>query len=237
MGLISRSILWSLGQGYGSATIASEVRAVRRFVRGGIFMDVGANKGLYSRELLKAYGDALRQLHCFEPSAGLVSNHLGFADSRVVVNQCALGREQTEGQLWKAPGLPGLSSLTKRRLDHFDMAMNESESIRITTLDAYAESAPLDHIDFLKLDVEGHELDVLAGAQRLLGAAKIKCIQFEFGGCNIDTRTFFQDFWYLLAVRHGYAMFRISPFGLRCIKKYSETDEIFLTTNYLAVKE
>lgn len=61
---------------------------------------------------------------------------------------------------------------------------------------------------------------------------KIDFIQFEFGGCNIDSRTFFQDFWYLL--HDKYNIFRIIPTGLYPIKEYSEMREIFLCTNYLA---
>ena len=49
-------------------------------------------------------------------------------------------------------------------------------------------------IDFFKIDVEGHEMDVLKGIGDKI--SNIKLIQFEFGGCNIDTRCFFQDFWY-----------------------------------------
>ncbi|WP_445778772.1 hypothetical protein [Shewanella sp.] len=44
----------------------------------------------------------------------------------------------------------------------------------------------------IKIDIEGHELSVL----KVFGAAieATKVIQFEFGDCNIDTRTYFQDF-------------------------------------------
>ena len=64
----------------------------------------------------------------------------------------------------------------------------------------------------------------------------INVIQFEFGGCNIDTKTFFQDFWYFFEER-GFDLFRISPFGLIHITKYRETDEFFVSTNYLAKKK
>jgi hypothetical protein len=102
------------------------------------------------------------------------------------------------------------------------------------TLDEYCREKNISRIDFLKLDVEGHELKALAGAKEMLSAGKIDRIQFEFGGCDIDSRSFFQDFFYLLQNR--YDIFRILKNGLRPIKKYEETEEIFLTTNFLAVK-
>jgi FkbM family methyltransferase len=235
MNYLSRCVgLWN-GFGYGSHSINREVGAVRRFVNGGVLFDVGANQGQYSRELLRVYGPALEALHCFEPAKGLVSEFLRFDDARVRVNTVALGKTRSTGELWKAPGNPGLSSLTKRRLDHFDVAMSEMESVEIMTLDEYATHNAIPRIDLLKLDVEGHELDVLLGAEELLRRSAIKCIQFEFGGCNIDTRTFFQDFWYLLAQSHRFQIHRITPFGPKRIASYSETDEVFLTTNYIAV--
>ena len=85
---------------------------------------------------------------------------------------------------------------------------------------------------YIKIDVEGHELDVLRGAQKIV--AKTKLIQFEFGGCNIDTRTFFQDFYYFFK-QADFKLFRITPKGLFQIKEYLEEDEYFATTNYLAV--
>ncbi|WP_343354260.1 FkbM family methyltransferase [Helicobacter mastomyrinus] len=49
-----------------------------------------------------------------------------------------------------------------------------------------------------KLDVEGHELDVLNGAKSLFVRVDTDRLTFEFGGCNINMRTFSQDFWCFL---------------------------------------
>jgi hypothetical protein len=88
--------------------------------------------------------------------------------------------------------------------------------------------------NLIKIDVEGHELDVLKGGLNTLAIAQV--IQFEFGGCNIDTQTFFQDFWYLFA-EAGFAIYRVSRDRPIHISQYSEADECFRTTNFLAVKK
>jgi len=87
-------------------------------------------------------------------------------------------------------------------------------------------------IDIAKLDIEGHELAALQGFGDAIRATKI--IQFEFGGANIDTRTYFQDYWYFFK-EHGFDLFRITPFGHQAIPAYREADEFFSTTNFLAV--
>jgi FkbM family methyltransferase len=233
---IIKLLLALQGKGYGSSSIKSEVNSTRKFVNGGVLFDVGANKGLYSRELLRQYSRHVRELHVFEPSKDLVDKYLTFNDSRVHVVNMALSNASGIASLFKVPGSSWLNSLTKRRLDHFDVQMNDVEHITTITLDDYVIRNNIEKIDLLKIDVEGHEFDVLTGASRCFKENMIKCIQFEFGGCNIDTRTFFQDFWYLLVEKYAFKIYRITPFGVNQIKTYSELDEIFMTTNFLAVK-
>lgn len=67
---------------------------------------------------------------------------------------------------------------------------------------------------------------------RLL-AKNVEALTFEFGGSNIDLRTYFQDFWYLLRDFSGYRFFRITQLGYFVpIKEYGEFDAQILTTNY-----
>lgn len=63
------------------------------------------------------------------------------------------------------------------------------------TVDDYCRESHVEHIHLLKIDVEGHELDVLHGATEMFQRKAIDVVTFEFGGCNIDTHTFFQNFF------------------------------------------
>ena len=132
-----------------------------------------------------------------------------------------------------------LASLTNRRLDHFDSMdnMNSSEEIDVKRFDDFWKTTKYKNdtiIDYVKIDVEGHELDVLSGFGDLI--YNIRIIQFEFGGANIDTRTFFQDFWYFFKDKN-FIIYRISPIGVIPVKNYAESDEFFSTTNYIAVND
>jgi len=66
----------------------------------------------------------------------------------------------------------------------------------------------------------------------MIDSGAIDYIQFEFGGCDIDERIFFQDFWYILNKK--YKIYRVLKNGLYPINKYREIYEVFLNTNYLA---
>ena len=88
-------------------------------------------------------------------------------------------------------------------------------------------------IDYVKMDVEGHELSVLKGFGSFID--KVKLVQFEFGGCNIDTRTYFQDFWYFFKEKN-FSLYVITPYeGPQKINEYKESSEFFTTTNYIAL--
>jgi hypothetical protein len=66
----------------------------------------------------------------------------------------------------------------------------------------------------------------------MLSEGRISSIQWEFGGCNIDSRTFFRDFFYVLNDR--YRIWRVVKDGMTPIPEYRESLEVFDTVNYFA---
>jgi FkbM family methyltransferase len=54
-----------------------------------------------------------------------------------------------------------------------------TQEVEVSTLDALAEKFDLNFIEFVKIDVEGHELAVLHGARALLSAHRIGALSFE----------------------------------------------------------
>ncbi|GHV56141.1 hypothetical protein AGMMS49579_20380 [Spirochaetia bacterium] len=75
-------------------------------------------------------------------------------------------------------------------------------------------------------------MKVLEGAKHMIQSGNIDFIQFEFGGCNIDSRTYFQDFFY--ALKDRYRIYRIIRDGLFEIKAYREMYECFMNSNFFA---
>lgn len=47
-------------------------------------------------------------------------------------------------------------------------------------LDSYLDNKNFDNIDFIKIDVEGHEYKVLEGGMNFINKHKVKLIQIEF---------------------------------------------------------
>lgn len=225
------------GKGSGAGTTEVEAKIALNFVSWSstsklVVLDIGANIGSYSAAIRNFAPQAI--VFAFEPSSvarkSLEDRFMG--DSYVTIVPFALGSKNSKETLWSDTKGSSWSSLTKRRLNHFGIDFGQSESVEVVTLDSWASSTKVIP-NLIKIDVEGHELDVLKGGLKTLALAQV--IQFEFGGCNIDTRTFFQDFWYLLT-EAGFQIHRISEGGPIRISHYSEQDECFRTTNYLAVR-
>lgn len=70
----------------------------------------------------------------------------------------------------------------------------------------------------------------------MFSQSAIDLVTFEFGGCNIDTRTYFQDFFYFFQDRKM-RIARITPAGyLYELESYKEVFEQFRTTNFICYR-
>lgn len=202
-----------------------------------IVFDVGANVGQFAQSVHGAFRGNLK-LWSFEPchaSFVELQRNLGGHAGVTLVN-AAMG--STEGHVEMHSPATGskLASIYSRL--PFSEAGGElsTEKAVCQTIDSFVAANGVDCIDFLKIDVEGHELEVLRGARKLLESDAINFIQFEFSAAHVDARVFFRDFYLLLNPRFG--LYRVLQNGLRPIKKYSPEMEVFRrATNYLAIRK
>ncbi len=240
--ILENEIMQKLGKGWGSSTVTFEVGALKYLaekfriqIRGAI--DVGANVGDWSIAFIDTFPGV--QIYSYEPQVsayGKLSETFEKLDlENIHAIRAALVPNPTgEMTLFKDIDGSGLASMYPRRLEHFGINFSLEESVPTQTFSDIARSLGSQRINVLKLDIEGGELGLLEAIfdQRNL---EFDLIQFEFGGCNIDSRTFFQDFWYLF-LEQQYEIYRITPLGLYRLDSYLESFETFKTTNLIAVK-
>jgi FkbM family methyltransferase len=234
--LIERIAAFGQGKGYGTASIQQEVKLIQGFLTSEpkIAIDIGGNVGAYTAELRRT--NHKLEIHIFEPSSTNIKNlNEKFKnDPLIYVIPNAVSDTNGEAVLFSDRYGSGLGSLTRRRLDHFNIAFDMTEKVKsIRFEDYWINNLNSRELDLVKIDIEGHEFSALHGFGEAIKLTK--AIQFEFGGCNIDTRTFFQDFWYYFK-HHNFDIYRITPLGPEHIRQYSERDEFFSTTNYIAVR-
>ncbi len=239
LNLQHRYILYLMGIGSGAEVSKSGEKAIFTLLKRPPYciFDIGANQGQFLDLAFSELGDSEFIIHSFEPSKYtfdlLVQNVP--STNKVRLNNFALGKENGTFPLFTNESGSGLASLSKRKLDHFGISFDRSEIVTVVMLDNYCTEHAVDHIHLLKIDVEGHELDVLQGAQAMLNRQAVDIVSFEFGGCNIDSRTYFQDIFYVFNDLKM-SIFRITPSGfLYPIKAYREQYEQFITTNFVAI--
>ncbi|HEX8246203.1 MAG TPA: FkbM family methyltransferase, partial [Longimicrobium sp.] len=147
-----------------NAASVEEIRGVIREARatGGLLADVGAMRGLFSAAWILAREG--NRAVAYEPSPAVLADleavrALNALGDRLRVHPCALGR--TPATVTAGTDAMGL-------IDFAPRPGAETFQAQVTTLDA--EAALRGYVpDAVKVDVEGHELDVLLGASELLG--------------------------------------------------------------------
>ena len=223
-------------RGSGEEWVLDHLKQNNGQIRPFVVFDVGAYTGQYTEKVLAAFGDQA-QVYCFEPNEAtfkaLKSSH--GAKKNVRCLSFGLSDQEESRVLYSNGETSSMASLYHRRSDNSNIAGDRIARIPLTTVDLFCKGEKVERIDFLKMDVEGHELKVLNGAKDMISSGRIRHIQFEFGDCNVYSRTFFRDFFELL--KPHYRVFRILHRGLWPIDEYDEALEILKVTNYLAIKE
>ncbi len=171
---------------------------------GGIVVDIGAHVGLHSMMLARRAGT----VYAFEPtpvSYGCLLENITLNKS---INVIPIPKAVTAHTGTQTLNLFSQESSQLNSLGTPDTGETIAESLVVKTvsLDDFAEAEKISHFDFIKIDAEGAELDILRGATKLLKEKRIKCFSFEtaqnqFDGVSKkpeDARDFIMSFGYTI---------------------------------------
>lgn len=202
-----------------------------------VFFDVGAHQGKWTIRAAGGAAPTVRVL-AFEPSretfATLQTATSGLpADVRLF--NAALSDRDGVGALYRTGAGAGSQSLHCRDGGPSGVKSCGVEQVALREGDGVCAEHGIEHITFIKIDTEGHELAVLRGFERMMNEGRIDCLQFEYGGTWIDSRTFLADAYDWLTSRE-YQVARLYPDGVRRPEQYAASDENFCYSNYVAAK-
>ena len=239
--LLSNLLVWLNIQQGKNAPVNNEieVKFVSRFLdlnKDLLLIDVGGHQGSYTDELLNNFPKA--NIIIFEASLNKYKALIDkYKDKKnVSVENFAVSNISGKGKLYSNSDKDSLATLYKREEKNRDRLFSHEEDIEIIQLSEYwSEKLDFQKIDLIKLDIEGSEFDVIKDLENYL--EKINLVQFEFGEANISSRIFFKDFWNIFS-QNNFLIYRYTHTGhLIQIYEYSEYDEFFRYTNYLAVNK
>ena len=204
-----------------------------------LFLDIGANQGTITKIVL----DNTQNLNviCYEPHSEhykKLSQNLN-KEKRCKIFQYAVGSKIEDKILfdWKKYGT-GFASFYKDSIKQFllptygKISLDYENSVKVITLDSINYDKK---IEFIKIDVEGNEFEVLKGARDSIKNHEPKYILLEFNEANVHSRVFMKD---LINLLDGYSLYRIMPGGkiLELNNPYNAiTHEIFGTQNIIFI--
>jgi FkbM family methyltransferase len=144
-----------------------------------IFLDVGANQGIFSLVAAKNY--FITEIHAFEPNPQLCKilnlNLLRNKISRFEIHPYAIGKNSGYGYLTTPTGHSGAAQVTKK----------SNNSIKIYCINRVYLNHKFRGLDlpiFLKIDVEGMEFEVLKEILSSVLRKKVRFIFVELNGTS-----------------------------------------------------
>ena len=166
-----RNIGWFRGRDFGRDIAVTCPRTSVRVV-----FDIGAHLGEESRKFLSCW--PLAQIHAFEPTpATFQILKSQTRHPRLFTYQLAMSSSSGIAQ-FVAQGLGTSNRLT-------DHPSSNTIEVNKSTIDSFCEQQAISKLDVVKIDTEGHELEVLHGATGKLKAQEIGFIRVE---CGVDPK-------------------------------------------------
>lgn len=199
-----------------------------------IVFDVGANRGDWAKAVLARKPAAV--ITCFEivpTTAALLRTALGSHPS-VRIRDYGLSSAPRDIEVFQN-ATTEISAITPLYGDPPGSGY-EAVAARVETGDMQMAREGLSRLDVLKIDVEGHEIEVLSGFRETLASPerRPRVIQFEYGATWLPPRHTLMEAYDLLRA-FGYGIGRLYPEGVD-FKPYSIADDHFRMGNYVAVQ-
>ena len=171
---------------------------IKKFERLNInnFIDIGANIGHFSLEILN---NNMTKVIAFEP-LNKCCDELSLIyekySNRFKFFEIALSNKDGFCKLNYGGTTSGLSSLETKinKIPYVGDSNYNQIEVKTKQLDSFINDLEFQNIDFIKIDVEGHEMAVLDGALKFIKKNHIKLIQIEFNWHNLFTKNTIYDY-------------------------------------------
>jgi FkbM family methyltransferase len=212
--------------GSGEAWFVTHVLA---HVSPSLCVDIGANQGDYSRMIL---AETSAQVVAFEPLAACQAALSALADDysgRLTIVPQAVGAQPGVMSIHYGDKTE-LASLCEEAsaIDYVAAVNTRVAPVTVTTLDEYLGHVP--QVDFVKIDTEGFEFEVLVGAQKLLEDRRPLFVQLEM---NLHQLYRGHTLRSLGALLRGYAPFQLLPRGMRRVSLDDPNANTFGYSNFV----
>jgi FkbM family methyltransferase len=220
-----------------------------------VAFDIGANKGFWAKALLNTHKDTIKHIYMFDASpenyAELTNttDNMMFdeADFRLLTaRNLAIGEKAGAIEFFTNDEGSPIGSVFPHVVGEQHLLegmgrLTHKLVVPMQTVDNIVEILNIPHVDVMKIDIEGNEFNALLGAKETIAKGKIDTIMFEFGIHQVESRTFFRDFYDFFKA-YDYDLYKIDgeqgkQYMLFPIDKYAYYFENFTSCwNFVASK-
>lgn len=195
--------------------------------------DVGANVGWFTFQFSGHFAEA--HFHLFEPVSALfnkIPETFAYRPDlklleRTTRNRLALGHEAGNVRMTALPDVTVNHVIVEGRPQPTP-AEWPTELVEILRGDTYCEQHGIYHIDYLKIDVEGHDMNVINGFTGMLSGGKVDFVQVEASMSHDNKEHIHVDAFAALLECFGYRRFRIINQASGQIPYLTRADVVFI---------
>ncbi len=203
-------------------------------------IDIGANIGLYSQQLLNI---SQKRVISFEPMFDSFNKlkKLKNNNNKLYCYNIALSNKSEVKKIYYVNKFSQLATTSEytNNIKFLKKYKFKKKNIKTTTIDVFFKREKkllIDGIDFIKIDTEGSDYKVICGGLKIINKFQPKFIQFEMNSHNLfegDTLFKFKN------TMSNYKIYRMLPFnnGLIEINADFAENNIFHLSIYVLIKK
>jgi FkbM family methyltransferase len=197
-----------------------------------LFLDIGAGQAESINRFKKILPNSI--IHSFEPveeRIKIIKNWLQTFpyNNNITLNHCAMG-DKIEEKTFYVNNKTKASSFLKLNKKNKEDRLKEKIKINVNTVDNYVKQNNINHIDYLKIDTQGYEEEVLKGSIETLKSGIVKFIEVEIILSNYyEKTTNFYDMEKIL-LPLNYRLYHIQDIICKDSGKIEQLDALYKLT-------
>jgi FkbM family methyltransferase len=205
-----------------------------------VVFDIGANRGQWTSQLLslidsREIKSEKISISAFEPAPQsrtvfqeTVAAHSG--SEAVVLHPVALSNEKGNAKfaIWSETAGTNTLAFDENSLSQAKQVID----VDVSTIDLFREEHAIRHIALIKIDAEGNDARVIAGAEQCLQDEAIDVLQFEYNGRWVYARNYLKDVFDLVS-KTPYQLGKVRADHLEVYDKWHPELERFFEANYV----
>jgi FkbM family methyltransferase len=208
----------------------------KNYIRNPIIFDVGANEGQSIKRFNLIFNNCI--IHSFEPIKKCFDRIVeDYPSKQFIKNNYALSEKNVNKRFFINKYSP-TSSFNRINKNYYQPNNEKNKTVKIlkvktVTLDSYINLNKIKKIDILKIDTQGHELNILKGAKNALKKSKINFIELE-----IIIRDYYENKINLFELdiimhRNNFILFNFQDFTWDNNSQIREFDILYINKNFL----